>query len=110
MSERNPVQLTLPGRDGAPPVTRTVYTSYIYCGICGHRPGANDDPNYGPSAGGTPTTAGKSAHSAVTAPQTPSTTNPKRATMPGAATAQSPSPWTTRTKTSSLPSTTRRAS
>ena len=48
MSERNPVQLTLPGRDGAPPVTRTVYTSYIYCGICGHRPGANDEPNYGP--------------------------------------------------------------
>ena len=42
MPKDNLVPLSLPGR------TVQVKLSHIYCGICGHRPGANDEPNYGP--------------------------------------------------------------
>ena len=42
------IRLVIPCPDGQPDLVRTVKPSYIYCGICGHTPDENEEPNYGP--------------------------------------------------------------
>ena len=47
MTERV-ITLVIPCPDGRPDLVRHVKPSYIYCGICGRTPDADEEPNYGP--------------------------------------------------------------